>query len=108
MHVIHFTVNICTCSEKVKYELKKNEISQLFKAKIFCVFHTRDPENWFEAQNILLCIFHSRSPAVRGNVPAGGENGSILWGPLKKSQRSPAGAGAVCVQVRISHEELFS
>ena len=108
MHVIHFTVNICTCSEKVKYELKKNEISQLFKAKIFCVFHTRDPENGFEVQNILLCIFHSRSPAVRGNIPAGEENGCILRGPLKKASGPRRARSAVFAQLQISHEEQFS
>lgn len=56
MHVIHFTVNICTCSEKVKYELKKNEISQLFKAKIFVFFTQETPKTGLK-HRIFYCVF---------------------------------------------------
>lgn len=59
LHVIHFTINICACSEKVKYELKKNKISQLFKANFFWIFHTRDAKDGGDTRNVLLCIFHS-------------------------------------------------
>ena len=107
MHVIHFTVNICTCSEKVKYELKKNKISQLFKANFFCFFHTRHAKDRGYVRNILLCIFHSRRPGTRAGVPAGGETACIFGGAdfFSGPQRVRF---AVCVQLRISHEELFS